>query len=128
MAAEEETFASGWETVEANPLDFEAWERLLASIEAKQSQGQDCKAALFKAYDAFLSRFPLTFGYWKKYSSLLYIYRFADWKVSLAGNQEAKLIYQRALAAIRNSVALWCHYCHFTMQTAETDDYSRRFV
>jgi pre-mRNA-processing factor 39 len=55
-----------WKVVEDNPLDFEGWEGLLSSSEATlhQDQGQE---NLFRAYDGFLSKFPLCFGYWKKY-------------------------------------------------------------
>jgi pre-mRNA-processing factor 39 len=62
-----ETLEQEWKTVEDNPLDFEAWEILLSSAEANHQQDQG-KENLFRAFDGFLSKFPLCFGYWKKYT------------------------------------------------------------
>jgi pre-mRNA-processing factor 39 len=117
-----------WKAVQDNPLDFEAWEVLCGNAEAAHQQVQG-KENLFRALDAFLTKFPLCFGYWKKYSSILLTFtRYADWTLSLKGPVESDAVFQRALAAIGSSVTLWSQYCHFTMSTAETDDHSRRYV
>lgn len=68
-----------WQTVEANPSDFSAWEQILRMAEAAdggldpttapKENISNCK----KAFDRFLARFPLCFGYWKKYADLTLI-------------------------------------------------------
>ena len=97
------------------------------------------------AYDGFLLKFPLLFGYWKKY---------ADQEFNIAGPESAEMvsrrahtpyhvrgiqlhkcfghsgrsltdmtllqIYERGCASITNSVDLWTEYCSFKMETTHT--------
>ncbi|RKO86442.1 hypothetical protein BDK51DRAFT_22999, partial [Blyttiomyces helicus] len=63
-------------------------------------------------YDHFLGKFPLCFGYWKKY---------ADWEQVLVGTAGAEAIYQRGVDAIHNSVDLWTQYCSFKMENSPDD-------
>lgn len=48
-------------TVEKNPDDFSSWSDLLGKLD-----DQDIDTVR-KYYDTFLTRFPLCYGYWKKY-------------------------------------------------------------
>lgn len=65
-------------------------------------------ATLRDAYDRFLLKFPLLFGYWKKY---------ADREFNISGPESAEMVYERGCAAITNSVDLWTDYCSFKMET-----------
>lgn len=61
------------------------------------------------AFDRFLAKFPLLFGYWKKY---------ADLEFSIAGTEAAEMVYERGVASITNSVDLWTNYCGFKVDTS----------
>lgn len=70
-------------------------------------------------FDRFLAKFPLFFGYWKKY---------ADLEFSIAGTEAAELVYERGIAGIHNSVDLWTHYCAFKVETSHDPEAIREFV
>lgn len=57
-------------------------------------------------YDAFLSEFPLCYGYWKKYASH---------KARLCTLYEVEELYERALRVATYSVDLWVSYCTFAV-------------
>jgi pre-mRNA-processing factor 39 len=75
-------------------------------------------ANMRSVYNRFLTKFPLFFGYWKKY---------ADLEFSIAGTEAAEMvfsfyfltnqIYERGVASIPNSVDLWSNYCSFKCET-----------
>ena len=82
-------------------------------------------------YDRFLAKFPLFFGYWKKY---------ADLEFSIAGTEAAEMVgvqtdtwhladraqvYERGVASITNSVDLWTNYCSFKVETSHDSDIIR---
>jgi pre-mRNA-processing factor 39 len=67
-------------------------------------------------FDTFLSKFPLFFGYWKKY---------ADLEFSIAGTEAAEMVYERGCASITNSVDLWKDYCGFKVDTSHDPDIIR---
>jgi pre-mRNA-processing factor 39 len=83
-------------------------------------------------YDRFLAKFPLLFGYWKKY---------ADLEFSIAGTEAAEMVrlssiclatypdavqvYERGVASITNSVDLWTNYCSFKVETSHDSDVIR---
>ena len=46
--------------------DFDSWVKLL-----QKSETCDAVSEVVQAYDVFLERYPLCFGYWKKYSDIL---------------------------------------------------------
>ncbi|KAJ3204814.1 hypothetical protein HDU67_009296 [Dinochytrium kinnereticum] len=98
-----------WNLVSTNPDDFTSWEALIRVAETanggitKQSSEEDT-SNLRTVYDHFLAKFPLCFGYWKKY---------ADWELSLEGDDKAESIYERGVASIHNSVDLWTHFASF---------------
>lgn len=59
---------------------------------------------LREVYDAFLGIYPLCYGYWKKY---------ADMESKHGSPENAKLVYEKGLSAISNSIDLWLAYCNF---------------
>ncbi|KAL1878677.1 hypothetical protein Daus18300_001952 [Diaporthe australafricana] len=99
--------------VEADPDSFEAWEKLVRACESlegglNRNSSPQALATLRDAYDRFLIKFPLLFGYWKKY---------ADLEFNISGPESAEMVYERGCASITNSVDLWTDYCSFKMET-----------
>lgn len=74
--------------VQATPDDYEAWQKLVAGAEGlegglnRNSSPQSISAAR-DIYDRFLAKFPLFFGYWKKY---------ADLEFTIAGTEAAEMV------------------------------------
>ena len=55
--------------------NFELWEKLIRACESQEgglnrNSSPQALATLRDAYDRFLLKFPLLFGYWKKYPDL----------------------------------------------------------
>ncbi|KAL2757116.1 hypothetical protein ACRALDRAFT_1062720 [Sodiomyces alcalophilus JCM 7366] len=99
--------------VEADTDSFENWEKLVRACEGlegglNRNSSPQALSTLRDAYDRFLLKFPLLFGYWKKY---------ADLEFNISGPESAELIYERGCASITNSVDLWTEYCSFKMET-----------
>ncbi|KAH7137161.1 hypothetical protein B0J13DRAFT_559059 [Dactylonectria estremocensis] len=99
--------------VEADPDNFENWENLIKACETlegglNRNSSPQALATFRNAYDRFLLKFPLLFGYWKKY---------ADMEFNIAGPESAEMVYERGCASITNSVDLWTDYCSFKMET-----------
>lgn len=67
-------------------------------------------------YDCFLAKFPLFFGYWKKY---------ADQEFAIGGTETADMVYERGVSSISSSVDLWTNYCQFKMDTCHDNDVIR---
>jgi len=72
----------------ADPDDFETWEKLVRTAESlegglNRNSNPQSIAATREIYDRFLAKFPLFFGYWKKY---------ADLEFSIAGTEAAELV------------------------------------
>ncbi|KAI1500122.1 pre-mRNA-processing factor 39 [Biscogniauxia marginata] len=102
--------------VEADIDNFEAWEKLIRACEAQEgglnrNSSPQALATLRDVYDRFLLKFPLLFGYWKKY---------ADLEFNISGPESAEMIYERGCASITNCVDLWASYCSFKMETTHT--------
>lgn len=74
--------------VQASPDEFENWEKLVRAAEGleggvnRNSSPQAITAARI-SYDRFLAKFPLFFGYWKKY---------ADLEFAIAGTEAAEMV------------------------------------
>ena len=66
-----------------------------------------------EVYDAFLEKFPLFFGYWKKY---------ADLEFGIGGPETADMVYERGVSAVPSSVDLWTNFCAFKMETCHDQD------
>ncbi|KAI5199741.1 hypothetical protein E4T39_06104 [Aureobasidium subglaciale] len=105
------------EEVQASPDEFENWEKLIRAVEGlegglnRNSSPQAITAAR-SIYDRFLAKFPLFFGYWKKY---------ADLEFAIAGTEAAEMVYERGVASISISVDLWANYCSFKVETTHDD-------
>ncbi|KAF9438675.1 hypothetical protein BGZ76_006048 [Entomortierella beljakovae] len=106
-----------WSIVKATPSDFDTWEELMRLAD-KQDGGfaPDAPKANISnvriIYNAFLSQFPLCFGYWKKYSDL---------ELLATGTEGAIEIFERGVKSIVNSVDLWVQYCSFVMEQKPGD-------
>ncbi|CAB5325350.1 unnamed protein product [Rhizophagus irregularis] len=106
-----------WEIVKANPDDFASWEYLIRVAESAEG-GLTPKSPpenitnMREVFDQFLAKFPLCFGYWKKY---------ADFELTIQGPTEAEKIYERGVVAIANSVDLWTQYCGFKIEHYSDD-------
>jgi hypothetical protein len=79
--------ADRW-TQEHDPDDFDTWEALVRCVEAAEgglnrSSSLKAIANMRSVYNRFLTRFPLLFGYWKK---------FADLEYSIAGTEAAEMV------------------------------------
>ena len=106
---------------EDDPDNFETWEKLVRcgeSLEGGINRNSSSQAitSVRGVYDRFLAKFPLFFGYWKKY---------ADLEFSIAGTEAAELIYERGVCSITNSVDLWTNYCSFKAETSHEPEIIR---
>ncbi|XP_073318022.1 pre-mRNA-processing factor 39-1-like isoform X3 [Primulina huaijiensis] len=111
LSAEEERL---WSIVKANSLDFNAWTSLIEETE-RVAEGEILK--IQKVYDAFLTEFPLCYGYWKKY---------ADHEARLISMDKVAEVYERAVQSVTYSVDMWLHYCVFAVGTYGDPDAIRR--
>ena len=71
-----------------NPDNFENWEKLVRAAETlegglNRNSSPQAIATTRDSYDRFLAKFPLLFGYWKKY---------ADLEFSIAGTEAAEMV------------------------------------
>ncbi|KAL1959709.1 hypothetical protein VTO42DRAFT_1295 [Malbranchea cinnamomea] len=104
-----------------DPDNFESWEKLVRVAESQEgglnrNSSPQAITATRAVYDRFLAKFPLLFGYWKKY---------ADLEFSIAGTEAAEMVYERGVASICNSVDLWTNYCSFKVETSHDSDIIR---
>jgi pre-mRNA-processing factor 39 len=75
-------------TQEADPDSFENWEKLVRACEGlegglNRNSSPQALATLRDTYDRFLLKFPLLFGYWKKY---------ADLEFNISGPESAEMV------------------------------------
>ncbi|QGA20340.1 hypothetical protein EYB26_008042 [Talaromyces marneffei] len=104
-----------------DPDNFETWEKLVRGAEAleggiNRNSNPQAITTVRNSYDRFLAKFPLLFGYWKKY---------ADLEFSIAGTEAAEMVYERGVASIPTSVDLWTNYCAFKVETNHDSDVIR---
>ncbi|EED16493.1 mRNA splicing protein (Prp39), putative [Talaromyces stipitatus ATCC 10500] len=104
-----------------DPDNFETWEKLVRGAEGleggiNRNSNPQAITTVRNAYDRFLAKFPLLFGYWKKY---------ADLEFSIAGTEAAEMVYERGVASIPTSVDLWANYCAFKVETNHDSDVIR---
>ncbi|KAL4804222.1 hypothetical protein BDV18DRAFT_153194 [Aspergillus unguis] len=100
---------------------FETWERLVRAAEGleggvNRNSNPQAITTVRNVYDRFLAKFPLLFGYWKKY---------ADLEFSITGTEAADMVYERGIASISSSVDLWTNYCTFKAETSHDTDIIR---
>ncbi|KRZ32490.1 Pre-mRNA-processing factor 39 [Trichinella pseudospiralis] len=100
-----------WAKVDNDPNNFENWMRLLSYVE----KANDIEAVRL-SFDTFLARYPLCFGYWKKYACL-----------ELKNHNEEKCIevYERGVSVIPLSVNLWMSYIDFLKRYEQSDEHLR---
>ncbi len=70
---------------------FENWEKLVRAAETlegglNRNSSPQAISTVRDSYDRFLAKFPLLFGYWKKY---------ADLEFSIAGTEAAEMVSRR---------------------------------
>jgi pre-mRNA-processing factor 39 len=75
-----------------DPDNYEIWEKLVRTAEGLEggltrNSSPQSIAKMRETYDSFLAKFPLFFGYWKKY---------ADLEFSIAGTEAAELVRSRS--------------------------------
>ncbi|KAF1815868.1 pre-mRNA-processing factor 39 [Eremomyces bilateralis CBS 781.70] len=104
-----------------DPEDFSAWEALITKAESQEgglNRNSNPNSITFArlAYDKFLAKFPLYFGFWKKY---------ADMEFSIAGTEAAEMVYERGVASVSNSPDLWQSYCGFKADTTHDNEVIR---
>ncbi|KAH7077311.1 hypothetical protein FB567DRAFT_534997 [Paraphoma chrysanthemicola] len=109
------------DAVVENEDDFERWEVLVnraADLEGGVNRNSSPSAIelVRNVYDCFLAKFPLFFGYWKKY---------ADLEFAIGGTETAEMVYERGVSSITNSPDLWANYCAFKMDTSHNNDIIR---
>ncbi|KAM9850353.1 pre-mRNA-processing factor 39 isoform 2-T2 [Aulostomus maculatus] len=94
-----------WTAAHDNPLDFTSWTDLLQYCEQESHI-----TASRRALEAFLARYPLCYGYWKK---------FADLERRAGYNTKAEEVCVRGLQSIPLSVDLWIHYINLLLGTLD---------
>ncbi|CAI7581058.1 unnamed protein product [Penicillium glandicola] len=104
-----------------DPDNFETWEKLARAAESleggiNRNSSPQAITTVRAVYDRFLAKFPLLFGYWKKY---------ADQEFSITGTEAAEMVYERGIASISTSVDLWTNYCSFKVETSHDSDIIR---
>ncbi|KAK4940443.1 hypothetical protein LTR10_019427 [Elasticomyces elasticus] len=107
--------------VNDDPDNFETWEKLVRAGELleggiNRNSSSQAITTVRSIYDRLLGKFPLFFGYWKKY---------ADLEFSIAGTEAAEMVYERGVASVANSVDLWTNYCSFKTETSHDADVIR---
>ncbi|KAM9356937.1 pre-mRNA-processing factor 39 [Symphorus nematophorus] len=94
-----------WTAAHDNPQDFTSWTDLLQYCEQESHV-----TASRRALEAFLARYPLCYGYWKK---------FADLERRAGYNNKAEEVCVQGLQVIPLSVDLWIHYINLLLGTLD---------
>ncbi|XP_057705681.1 pre-mRNA-processing factor 39 [Corythoichthys intestinalis] len=94
-----------WNAARDNPHDFTSWTDLLQYCEQEGHM-----AASQRALMAFLNRYPLCYGYWKK---------IADLERRAGNNDKAAELCVQGLQSIPLSVDLWIHYINLLLGTLD---------
>ncbi|XP_051930228.1 pre-mRNA-processing factor 39 [Hippocampus zosterae] len=100
-----EDFERLWNAAHHNYQDFTSWTDLLQYCEQEGHV-----AASQRALMAFLGRYPLCYGYWKK---------FADLERRAGNNDKAAEVCVQGLQSIPLSVDLWIHYINLLLGTLD---------
>jgi hypothetical protein len=89
--------------------NFEIWEKLVRTAETleggiNRNSSPQAITSVRNVYDRFLAKFPLFFGYWKKY---------ADLEFSIAGTEAAEMVcwYRKSPATILTFPGLRARRC-----------------
>ena len=68
-------------------------------------------------YDNFLSKFPLCYGYWRKYATHM---------IHLCTIDKVVEVFERAVESATYSVEVWADYCSFCVSAFEDPSDIRR--
>ncbi|ODV96098.1 hypothetical protein PACTADRAFT_20229, partial [Pachysolen tannophilus NRRL Y-2460] len=107
--------------VDGNKNDIGSWEKLLDVLEYivdneisnKGKVDDRFKKLVHVNFDQLLSRFPLFFGYWKKYVSI---------ELKMNGLNSCVKILQRSLDMFPNSIDLWLDYLNIILENKLHND------
>ncbi|KAK7318888.1 hypothetical protein RJT34_03595 [Clitoria ternatea] len=102
------------QVISKGSLDFDEWTLLIKEIEKLHPDNVE-KICL--VYDHFLSKFPLCYGYWRKYASHM---------ACLCTMDRVVEIFENAVLAATYSVGMWVDYCSFGMSAFEDPSDIRR--
>lgn len=85
-----------------DPDNFETWEKLVRGAESleggiNRNSNPQAITTVRNGYDRFLAKFPLLFGYWKKY---------ADLEFSIAGTEAAEMVSLFVLSSVAYSLLM----------------------
>jgi len=108
VVKESQSFKKYWKTVMESPNDFTAWTYLLQLVEEK---GQ--LSLTRRAYNGFFKRYPLCYGYWKKFSEV---------ERKNGNAKRARKVLERGVRAIPLSVDLWAHVADFYIKHYQGSD------
>ncbi|KAF5738297.1 hypothetical protein HS088_TW13G01193 [Tripterygium wilfordii] len=102
------------EVIASGLLDFDEWMSLISEIEKTYPENIE-KICL--VYESFLSKFPLCYGYWRKY---------AYHKIHFCGIDKGVEVFERAVQSATFSVDVWVDYCSFGISAFEDPSDVRR--
>ncbi|KAI9127398.1 hypothetical protein K1719_001957 [Acacia pycnantha] len=104
------------EVISEDSLDFDGWTALISKIETIYP---DDMKKICLAYDHFLSKFPLCYGYWWKYAAHM---------IHLCTIDKVVEVFERAVESATYSVEVWVDYCSFCISAFENpSDIQRLF-
>ncbi|KAK7359154.1 hypothetical protein VNO77_01101 [Canavalia gladiata] len=95
------------EVISKGLLDFDEWTLLISEIEKLYPDDME-KICL--VYDHFLSKFPLCYGYWRKYATHM---------TCLGTTDKVVEVFEKAVLAATYSVGTWVDYCSFGISAFE---------
>lgn len=102
--------------IDSNPNDMASWDRLIEMMEdlvaVNPSMSQEMKLLVKQNFEELLTRFPLFFGYWKKYVSVVY---------QLDGLDSSIDILSRSVTSFPNSLDLWMDYLSALVANRSSD-------
>lgn len=101
-----------------DPSSFEAWEYLVNTTETVAGEGSIYEPAC-KVMEHFLAKYPLLFGYWKKYS---------DYVKRTGGIEMALQVCRKSIEAFPQSVDLWTDYLSMAIENKEDQDAMRDLI
>jgi hypothetical protein len=104
--------------------NYEAWEKLVRAVESvdggiNRNSSPQAITAMRDIYDRFLAKFPLFFGYWKKY---------ADLEFSIAGTEAAEMVRSCPRAKEQTTVDQGARSMNEALQASQTLSISGRII
>lgn len=96
-----------WELVNKDARDFSSWTKLIVHCERENDIEK-----IRKAFDGFLSNFPLCYVFWEKY---------AKHEAKHGNREQALTVFKRGTSddGVPHSVHLWLSYCLFVKDSGD---------